>query len=142
MYTGLNINETKKFISKNDPDKENPTIFHLGALDQIVKQYIEDNTIKYEASSSDPEAEAIPKILFATRALLIVKFGIRKIENFINPETKQVVTLECEKIIINDRAYLAMPDKIIAIFPYGALIVELAEEILKLNSLSEGEAKN
>jgi hypothetical protein len=142
MYTGININETKKHSSKNDPDKENPTIFHLGALDSFVKAYIEDNSTEFEASSSNPEEEAKIKILFAKRNLLIVKFGLRKIENFVDPETKRSTTFEAKKMVISGISYLAMPDENIAMLAEGALIAELANEILKLNSLSPEEIKN
>ncbi len=142
MYMGLNLHETKKYVSKNDPDKENPTVFHLGVLDRMVSDYIEDNSVEYRVSSPDPDAEALPHILFAARALLIVKFGVRKIENFINPETKEPAAIEAEAVLINGRPYKALPDKILAMLPTSALITELALEITKMNSLSEDEAKN
>lgn len=142
MFTGINLHETKKYISKNDPNQENPTIFHLGTLDTIVSSYIEDNSTKFDISSPDPEADANIHILFATRNLLIVKFGVKKIENFMDPETKQPGTIESEKVYINGKIYLAIPDKALAMLPRGNLVNELAAEILKLNSLSQEEAKN
>lgn len=142
MFTGINIHETKKYISKNDPDKENPTIFHLGVLDSFIKAHIEDNSTEFETSSSNPEEEAKIKILFAKRNLLVIKFGLRKIENFVDPETKQSTTFEAKKINISGVSYLCMPDEIIAILAKGGLITELAAEILKFNSLSEEEIKN
>lgn len=142
MFTGINLHEIKKYISKNDPDKENPTVFHLGTLDNFVSAYIEDNSIKFDASSKNPDEEADINILFAKRSLLVVKFGLKKIENFCNFETNQPIVIESERANINGWICSAMPDKVVAMLSKGGLINELAAEVLKLNSLSEEEAKN
>ncbi len=145
MYTGINMNENKKFVSKNDPDKDNPTVFHLGVLDSFVKAYIEDNSISFAKSSEDPNAEADVKMLFAKRNLLVVKFGLRKIENFCDLETGKPITIDSEKTSLTGMdgwKCFSMPDKDIAMLAKGGLISELASEILKLNSLSGEEAKN
>ncbi len=142
MFTGINLNEIKKYVSKDEPDKENPTIFHLGALDQIISTHIEDNSTKYDMSSKNPEDELSVNILFAKRNLLIAKFGIRKIEGFIDPEGQKPITVEAEKIHIEGRPYSVMPDNILAMLPRGGLINELAAEILKINKLGAEEIKN
>jgi hypothetical protein len=141
VYIGINVNETKKFVSPKDPDQANPTAFHLGALDAFVKAHIEDSTTEFETNPSNSE-EARIKIRYAERNLLTVKFGTRKIENFVDPLTKQPVTIEAVPVKICGMDYLAIPDRTIAILAKGDLIVQLAGEINKLNALGENEAKN
>ncbi len=139
---GINKARTQRWTSKNDPDPENPTVFHIGVLDQIIKTHIEDESTQFIPSSNDPEGEAEIKILFSKRTLLTIKFGVLKIENFFDPGSKKTVTVEAEEIVIFGQKYSALPDKALAAFPPGKWISELTTQILKLNSLSEDEIKN
>lgn len=130
MFTGINKALTQRWTSKEDPDQNNLTVFHICALDQIIKTHIADETTQFVRSSDDPEAEASIKILFSKRALLTIKFGVTKIENFLDPGLKKAVTVEAEDILICGEKYKALPNKVLAALPPGKLISELAGRIL------------
>lgn len=142
MFTGIYTSETKKYVSKYDPDKANPTVFLLGTLDPFIDAYIKDKTSRFESSSAHPDEEAVLKLDFSTRNLLQVKFGLRGIENLLDPETKQVLKVDLEKISIDGRNYQVIPDKVLAVIADPVLIGELADEIRKINTLTQEERKN
>jgi hypothetical protein len=142
MFTGIFTNETKKYVSRYDPDKANPTVFLLGTLDPFVDAYIKDKTSRFESSSAHPDEEAVLKLDFSTRNLLQIKFGLRGIENLLDPETKQVLKVDLEKVSIDGRNYQVVPDKVLALISDPVLIGELADEIRKINTLTQEERKN
>ena len=51
MLTGINIYEAKPYVSKYDPDKNNPTTFQIGSMDPFLRSYIEDATTSLKFSS-------------------------------------------------------------------------------------------
>lgn len=143
MYKGISTAETVKFISKNDPDPKNPTVFHLRGLDRFISAFIEDSTTDFRASGKDPDAPVDVQISGAKRSLLVVKFGVAKIENYIDPATGQIVMIEGQDFMIAaNQTYKALDDAVLANLPPGGLIQELSQEIFKLNSLTKEEAKN
>jgi len=141
MLTGINIYEAKPYVSKYDPDKANPTTFHIGSLDPFLRSYVEDQTTSLKISSKNPNDQAEANILISKKNLLAVKFGIRDIENFGDPQTKKPVKFESISTSINGKNYPAVSDEIIKMFP-KELIDELAEVVLSANKLTEEEAKN
>lgn len=136
---GINIFETKPYILKEERGKENPTIFHICALDNIVRAYIEDQTSNFGFNPVKPEQDAQVTLNLALEGLLRVKFGVKKIENLIDPRTNQPVQYEPLKVKIAGMEYEALPDEILKIIPG---VGELANAILTANTLSEEEAKN
>ena len=75
------------------------------------------------------------------RNLMVVKFGLKGLENFIDPRDKKPIKFDTVSVPVNGKNYKAMTDEIVSMFP-KALIDELAEAILSENALSEEEAKN
>lgn len=136
---GINISEVKTFISKGETDKENPTVYHIGVLDSIVKAYIEDKTSGFEVFSGKPDEEAQVRLDLAMRGVLTVKFGVKKVDNLIDPETNKPVHYESETVMIAGKPYPALPDKVLAMM---SNIQELANVVLTRNGLSEEERKN
>ena len=141
MLTGINIYEAKPYISKYDPDKNNPTTFHIGSMDPFLRSYIEDATTSFKFSSKNPNDLAEANILASKRNILAVKFGVRDIENLEDPQTKKSVKFEAISTSINGKNFPAVSDEIIKMLPKD-LIDELAEVILSANRLTEEEAKN
>ncbi len=141
MLTGINIYEAKPYVSKYDPDKNNPTTFHIGSMDPFLRSYIEDATTSLKFSSKNPNDMAEANILVSKRNILAVKFGVRDIENFEDPQTKKPVKFDSISTSINGKNFPAVSDEIIKMLPKD-LIDELAEVILSANRLTEGEAKN
>jgi hypothetical protein len=80
-------------------------------------------------------------ILVSKRGILAVKFGVRDIANFEDPQTKKPVKFETISTSINGKNFPAVSDEIIRMLPKD-LIDELAEVVLSANKLTEEEAKN
>ena len=139
MFTGINVNETKKITLKCDPDKDNPTYFTVGVLDGSVVSYINDATAAYTADEIQGEPRL--KIDVARRLRLYVKFGLRGIENFKDPVSGSLVAFETETVHIEGKPYPVVKREILDILPQDA-IKELAGIILGNTHLSEEEEKN
>jgi hypothetical protein len=141
MLTGINIFESKPYVSKLDKDSGDPTVFQIGLLDSNLRAFIEDQTTSFEFSSKNPKDAAKANINASKRNLMVVRFGVRGLENFIDPRDKKPVKFDTVSMPVNGRNYKALTDEITSMFP-KALIDELAEVILAENTLSEEEAKN
>ena len=142
MFTGINLLETKKQVYDIDPDQKNPTVFHLGSLNSFVKAFIEDISETIIPNPENPEGDSNLKINFAYRNLLTVKFGLRKIENFKDPQQPAPVTVEAEEVMILGRKCLAIPDSVLDILVSGSLINKICRDINEMSKLSEAETKN
>ena len=140
MLTGINIYETRNYKSKLDPDTQNPTIFKIGVLDQQIKDWIEDQATSYEISSPNPNEPAKATLSYNRRNTLAVKFGLKGLENFIDPKTKQPVKFDTINLSKFGKNYQVVTDEIISMFP-RELIRELAGVILNENTLSGEEIK-
>ena len=141
MLTGIDINATKKYVSKLDPDKENPTVFHIGVLDPVLRAEIDDDSSSYEMSSTNPNDKAKVRLNWNKRQITAIKFGLKGLENFLDPQTKKPVDLKFETIRYAGKMRDAAPDRIIAMFP-SELRSELSEVILNESKLSGDERKN
>jgi len=141
MITGIDIYESKPYVSKFDPDKTNPTTFNLGVLDSILRAHIDDQATFLKISSKNPNDAAEANILTGKRNLLVVKFGLRGIENFIHPDTKQSIKFDSISVSVNGKNYQAVTEEIVKMIP-KEVIDEIAEKILDANKLSEEAAKN
>ncbi|MDD5450199.1 MAG: hypothetical protein PHO42_06380 [Candidatus Omnitrophica bacterium] len=141
MITGININETKPYVSKIDPDKNNPTIFQIGVLDPFIRSHIDDQSTNFELSSKNPDDLARANVGLSKRNVLAVKFGLRGLENFADPQTKKAVSFDTVSVSINKANYNAVTDVILKMFS-KTLIDELAKVILDENELSAAETKN
>ena len=141
MLTGIDVTATKKYVSKLDPDKDNPTVFHIGFLDPVLRAEIDDESSSYEMSSSNPNDKAKINLSWNKRQITAIKFGLKGLENFLDPQTQKPVDYKCETIRYAGKMRDCVPDRIIAMFP-SELRAELAEVILDESKLSEGERKN
>lgn len=141
MLVGINANETKQYVSKLDPDKTNPTVFHIGVLDGIMKAYIEDQSTSIELSSKNPNDKVNTSMNLGKRKLLAVKFGLKGIDNLQDPQTKRPVVFDTVSMSVNRININVVSDVVLKIIP-SAVIDELAAVILDDNKLSEEEIKN
>ena len=137
---GIDINETRDYILKDDPDKENPTIFKIGLLAPLLKAKILDEASAFEVSSQNPEDEAKVSYKLNKRNYDLVRFGVKGIENLIDPQTRKPLRVSFDTINIGNKSYLALPARIMSMI--SPWISELAEEVLKETSLTEEERKN
>ncbi|MFA5316202.1 MAG: hypothetical protein WC369_02120 [Dehalococcoidales bacterium] len=122
---GINIGETRNFISKHDQDKEHPTVFKIGILDSIVMSGLLD------ALEFDAQHQIKSKHRYSME---LVRFGLKGIENF-SAEFKTT------KIVRWGQEYEVVDNLTIARIPV-LVIDEIAGEIMDDNVLSEGERKN
>jgi hypothetical protein len=141
MLTGIDINATRKYVSKLDPDKDSPSVFHIGVLDPVLRAEIDDDSSSYEMSSSNPNDKAKVRLNWNRRQISAIKFGLKGLDNFLDPQTKKPIELSFETIRYAGKMREAVPDRIIAMFS-SELRQELAEVILNESKLSEGERKN
>ena len=141
MLTGIDINATRKYVSKLDPDKDNPTTFHIGVLDHVLRAEIDDDSSSYEMSSTNPNDKAKVRLNWNKRQITAIKYGLKGLENFLDPQTKKPIELKFETIRYAGKMRDAVPDRIIAMFP-SELRQELSEVILDESKLSGDERKN
>lgn len=138
---GIDINETKPYVSKHDPDKSNPTVFQLGVLDPFLRAHLEDKSVVFEKSSQNPKDPVSTSYNMNLRNIEIVKFGLKGIENFIHPQTKQPIKYDTVSTSVKGKNYPAVTDEIIRHLG-TKLIAELASAIEEENVFSEEEEKN
>ena len=141
MLTGVNIYETRDYVSKSDPDKENPTIFKIGLLDSQMKGHIIDRISDFEMSSANPDDNAKVTFRMNERNLALVKFGVKDIKNLSDPQTKKPVEVKCDTVNKFGKSYEVLPDSVLDMLSLQ-IITELAEEILKEINLSKEAEKN
>lgn len=141
MLTGIDITATRKYVSKLDPDKENPTVFHIGVLDPALRAEVDDESSSYEMSSHNPDDKAKVKLNWNRRQLTVIKYGLRGIDNFLDPQTAKPVTLKFDTLHYAGKMRNAVPDHVIAMFP-SELRQELADVILNEARLTGEERKN
>jgi len=141
MLTGININETHRFISKYDPDKQNPTVFHIGFMDSFLRGWIEDKSTSIEFSAGGPDEQARGNVMMKKRSIMLVQYGVRNIEAFIDPNAKEPIKVSLGQSSISGKGYPVLPDKIVAMIPMQ-IIDELADEVVRIQDLSGAETKN
>lgn len=141
MLTGIDINATRKLVSKLDPDTNNPTVFHIGVLDPVLRAEIDDESSSYEMSSANPNDKAKVKLNWNKRQITAIKFGLKGMDNFLDPQTNKPVEVKFETIQYAGKMRQALPDRIIAMFP-SELRQELSEAILNESKLMDDERKN
>ncbi|MDD3087740.1 MAG: hypothetical protein PHP89_04165 [Candidatus Omnitrophica bacterium] len=141
MLTGIDVNSTRKYVSKMDPDKDNPTEFHIGLLDPVLRAEVDDESSTYEMSSTNPNDKARVRLNWNKRQIMAIKFGLKGIDNFLDPQTNKPIELRFDTINYAGKSRNVIPDRIIAMFP-NELRQELAEVILNESKLSEDEQKN
>ena len=116
--------------------EENPTVFILGVLDSETLGMIGDETTIYHVDPAQPNEEAGFKMNAAARSLMITQYGLRGWKNLQGANGKEV-KFETENIRGRD---LVKRDLLRQI-PLR-IVTELANEIMRGNTVTEDEAKN
>jgi hypothetical protein len=136
-FTGVDVYAVRQYTSPNDPDKENPTVFDLGALDARIMAHLKDSHMSTEVTDSGPKMN----IGSAAFSYDVVRFGLKGMRNFLHPQTGKEVKFDVKSISIRGRNYEGVSDQVMDLLP-AALIAELASEIMTQNKLGEEEQKN
>lgn len=118
---GVDVSETVKFVPEKEKGAENPTTFHIGIL-STKDRLMMGGELK---SVQDDDTK---KALFAWE---LIKRGVKKIENVVDPKTKQLTT------------YDVITDDVLALFSREEkVLVEVASKVIEFNNLTELEQKN
>lgn len=136
----IDLTETHDYISKLDTGEGEKTIWKLGALDSRIKKQIEDVAWEYEANPNSPgDARAKASFNIGKTELEFVQFGLKGFVNFQNNGKQVYYDHEIKQV--GNRSYHVLKADILGIIP-GDVIKELADEIKRINNVSEEERKN
>ena len=136
MINPIALGETVEFILPQD--KEDSTIWLLGAIDSILKTKLESSFM--DISFVDGKVSSlVPKIPLLEQNTKIVQFGLKGFRNFIL--NGKEVPCKIEKLKFAGLELEIMSEETIKYIPRN-VIVELANEIWKENQVSEEEEKN
>ena len=130
MITPIALGAVKRYVAKGD--KENPTVWLLGAIGSIAKTKIMGDSL--DIIMKDGVPEVTPSLNAMAQDLLVVKVGLKGYENF-------PIKYETEKLMVGGAELTVVSDKIIEQIPRNVL-TELATVIWGENSVSEEERKN
>lgn len=139
--TAVNINKTKVYVSKYDNDKNNPTKWHVGFLDSLIRAKIDDQVTVFEADASNPEGKARTTLKLNEAKIELVRFGLKNVENFIDEETGKPVKFDTIAIVRDGKSYNVVSDQILRRIDPD-ILYELADEIKRMNKFSGEEEKN
>lgn len=135
----LTLEATTRYVSKFDPDQENPTIWVLGTLDSRVMAMLRDRSTRMMVDPSRPDDEVETTINTDAVNFDTVAYGLLDVENFgcdegdVPFKTRQVNHYGAKYRMVETDFLRRVPMKIIR---------ELAKKLLKDNMLSEEEAGN
>lgn len=116
---GINVKETTKYIPKCEVGTENPTAFVIGILKNKDK-------LKLGGSLFNAEDKGLKQ---AEMAWEMIKLCVKRIENVIDPDSKQLVNYDK----ITDEVLCQFSDEI---------ILEVAGKIAEYNKMGEAEQGN
>lgn len=136
MIDPIAVGQTKEFVLKND--KNDPTIWLIGALDSITKAKIISSFGKVEIQDNKP-VYIQGEMNLALNNFAIVKYGLKGFKNFIldgNPIEFKTVKEKVFNVEIE-----AVPDELLKMIPLYA-IAELSDAIWGENQVSKDIVKN
>lgn len=121
MITGINLSETKDYVSQYDKS-ESKTIWKLGVLNAeiFMSLGVDKNTLK---------------IVFE-----VVRFGLKGFENF-KDSVGNDIKFSTISQVYGMSNYQVVAENIMKIIP-PEIITELGVEILKISKLKDDEIKN
>lgn len=123
----ISLDSTKEYVCKND--KENPTVWVLRCLDVVTFAKIADKLVKPDVGIGAFEGN-----------LLIVRYGLINVKNFVDEKGKPVnIEYDLENTFEGERKVVSW-SFLKKIPPY--VINELAEQIIAMSRLSEEQEKN
>lgn len=133
---GLRLGETWEYISKLDPDPDNPTVWVLGTLDSEVYSRLMDQLAVYRVNPARPDAEPEMKLNAFERNLRTVQYGLRGWRNFLDDKGREI-PFRTERV----QGREVVPMELVRQIPFPVLD-ELARAIVEGNTLTEEEGKN
>ena len=136
MINPIALGEVVEFVLPND--KENPTVWLIGAIDSILKTKLETSFM--DVQFVDGKIGSIkPKLPLLEQNSRIVQFGLKGFKNFVL--NGKDVPCKMEKLKFAGLETEVMSEETVKYIP-RPVIIELASEIWKENQVSEEEEKN
>jgi hypothetical protein len=133
MLTGITLVENWTHYSKYDQgeDETKKTGFVLGALDVMVRSTIADNATTWVQGESG--MQMVNKT--AGRNYELVRFGLRDVTNFPDEKGNELKISFVDRVL-GGSPYKVVSDDFLKLIP-GAVITELADELISKNSASD-----
>lgn len=141
--TAINITEETDFISPSDPDRDNKkkaTIWSLRNLDSRQMGIINDGSTDMIVDRNNSEDDVKVSVNAQQANFKIVSFALVGWKNFKNTDGTEVEH-KTVKVNMGGKSYTKLDDRILALIP-SSVIAEIAEEVNKVNNLSETEEGN
>jgi len=139
---GINAAETVEYISKYETDKENPTVWILGLIDQQTRDRIDDMSTSYEVDPKAGEEGKAKAVFHFNRARTeLVRAGLKGFRGFIDPKTGQEIEFKTMPTHKFGGVRQILHDEILNRIPRDVL-KELADKIDALNKMTGQEEKN
>lgn len=141
MFKAVDVKATKRYVSLNDPNPDNPTVFIIGSIDPALRSFIDGKCSSVEMDDKNKSGKKIVRINATQYSMLTFKYGLRGLENFFSADGSTPLALSLGNHSIAGAAYPCVTDDFLSYF-HPDLINEVAEEIIKFQSLSGDEIKN
>lgn len=150
---GLRADATRDFSVSIDPafekavegkrgklkDGASPTVFTLGTLTARVQVFLRDQATKFRPDP-DNEDKVVAEFSPNAAAYETVRFGLRGWSNFTDEDGNELKFSTVEKQLAG-RTYNVVSEESMDLL-HADVIREISEELTKVNTLSEEEAKN
>lgn len=136
-FRGIRPDEVREYISPNDPDPDQPTVWKLGTLDAHLMGYIKDAVTRFETGGKKGSQTLEPVFRMGTWNWLLVKYGLRGWSNFLDHAGQPIVE-RFDSASHFGRSYQVVPDAVLEQL-LSDLLTELANEINAQNTLQEAE---
>lgn len=138
----INAVETKEHVSKYETDKDNPTVWILGTINQQMRDKIDDTATSYEIDPAGPQDGKARAVFHFNRIKTdLVRIGLKGFRNFIDPQTDTEIEFKTVATPRFGTSVNIVAEDVLNKIP-REVISELADLIDKLNKLSEEEIKN
>ncbi len=138
--TAINLGTIKSITFP--ADKEDPTVWEIGAIDSRVLGHLRDKATDLKINPDDPEAGADISLGMNEFHFQVAQFGLKGFSNFQGGEDKKGKS--CDVMFSTGRAtvgkvqYDVCDGVIMAMIP-GNVLQFIANEVLKINNLGDEE---
>ena len=138
---GLRFDATTEFQSEADTAKgtDDATVFILGTLTARMQVHLRDQATKFKPDPDNPD-NIITEFLPNQSAFDTARFALKGWKNFKDEDGKDV-PFATEKKSLGSREFDVVTEECLDCL-HADVIREIAEELNKVNALSEEESKN
>ena len=130
---GLSLVEDEAFYSSfDDAPEDQKTKWIVGAIDLMVRSYIQDNTISW-VQQAEGGMQMINRT--ASRDFEVCRFGLKGFENFKDDKGGDIKYNTVDRALFN-KVYKVVDDAVLNKVP-GPVIAELAAHIIEINTATD-----